>query len=185
MKRSDLFDGGAMMRSIVFCSLLIGLLFLPNVSHCKSMLTDDEMQLMEEMQVAGFSQDQVSKVISLKITLRESSKMWTTQELEELDAMLKSRWQEMVIALSNDDIDKASTYFEKDMREIHKILLSASTPEQRAPVLKTMEDIKFVGVKGANCAEYKIKMPITRLNAQSSELVFIKNDEGIWEIKSF
>lgn len=174
-----------MMRSIVFCSLLIALFFLPNVSHGKSMLTDDEMQLMEEMQVAGFSQEQVSKVISLKITLRETSKKWTTQELEELDVMLRSRWQEMVKALSNDDIDKASTYFEKDMRDIHKMLLSASTPDQRAPVLKTMEDIKFIGVKGANCAEYKIKMPLERIYSHSSELVFIKNDEGIWEIKSF
>jgi hypothetical protein len=149
------------------------------------MLTDDEMQLMEEMQMAGFSQDQVNKVISLKITLRESNKKWTTQELEELDVMLKARWQDMVQALSHDDIDKASTYFEKDMREIHKMLLSAATPEQRAPVLKSMEDIKFVGVKGANCAEYKIKMPSNRIYSYSRELVFIKNDEGIWEIKSF
>jgi ribosomal protein S20 len=149
------------------------------------MLADDEIQLMEQMQLAGFSQDQVGKVISLKITLRESSKKWTANELEELDTMLKTRWKEMVKALSKDDIDKASTYFDKDMREIHKMLLSASTPEQRAPVLKTMEDIKFIGVKGANCAEYKIKMPLTRINSHSSELVFIKNDEGIWEIKSF
>jgi hypothetical protein len=174
-----------MMRSFILCSLLIGLFFIPNVSHCKSMLTDDEMQLMEEMQLAGFSQDQVSKVISLKITLRETNKKWTANELEELDTMLKTRWQEMVKALSNDDIDKASTYFDKDMREIHKMLLTAATPEQRAPVLKTMEDIKFIGVKGANCAEYKIKMPVTGINSHSSELVFIKNDEGIWEIKSF
>ncbi len=174
-----------MLRSIILCLLLIGLIFIPTVSPCKSMLTDDEMQLMEEMQLAGFSQDQVSKVVSLKITLRETSKKWTTEELEELDVMLKSRWQEMVKALSNDDIDKASTYFDKDMREIHKMLLSTATPEQRAPVLKSMEDIKFIGVKGANCAEYKIEMPITRVNSHSSELIFIKNDEGIWEIKSF
>jgi hypothetical protein len=149
------------------------------------MLTDDEMQLMEEMQLAGFSQEQVNKVISQKITLRESSKKWTKNELEELDAMLKTRWQEMVKALSHDDIDKASTYFDKDMREIHKMLLSAATPEQRAPVLNSMEDIKFIGVKGANCAEYKIKMPGERIYTYSRELVFIKNDEGIWEIKSF
>jgi hypothetical protein len=174
-----------MMRSFILFSLLIGLFFFPSVSHCKSMLTDEEMQLMEEMQLAGFSQDQVNKVISLKIKLRESNKKWTTSELEELDTMLKTRWQEMVKALSNDDIDKASTYFDKDMREIHKMLLTAATPEQRAPVLKSMEDIKFIGVKGANCAEYKINTPSKRIYSYSSELIFIKNDEGIWEIKSF
>jgi hypothetical protein len=173
------------MRLSLLFPLVIFLFFLPSVSQCKSMLTDDEMQLMEEMQVSGFSQEQVNKVISLKITLRESSKKWTAQELEELDSMLKSRWQEMVRALSNDDVDKASTYFDKDMREIHKMLLSAATSEQRAPVLKSMEDIKFIGVKGANCAEYKIKTPVNRIFSYSSELVFIKNDEGVWEIKSF
>ena len=149
------------------------------------MLTDDEIQLVEEMQLSGFSQDQVNKVISLKIKLRESNKKWTTSELEELDTMLRTRWQGMVKALSNDDIDKASTYFDKDMRVIHKMLLSAATSEQRVPVLKYMEDIKFIGVKGANCAEYKIKIPIDKIYSYSSDLIFIKNDEGIWEIKSF
>jgi hypothetical protein len=177
-----------MMRSYlsVTLAIVVGLLFLPCVSQGKSMLTDDEVQLIEEMQQAGFSQDQVNKVISLKITLRDSNKKWTTEELEELDSLLKSRWQSMVRALSNDDVEQASEFFEKDMREIHKMLLSAATPEQRAPILKSLEDIKFIGVKGANCAEYKIKAPSDRrVYTYSRELVFEKNDEGIWEIKSF
>ncbi len=177
-----------MTRSFISAALMIifGLVLCPCTSQGKSMLTDDEMQLMEEMQLAGFSQDQVDKVISLKITLRESNKKWSTDELEELDSMLKTRWQAMVKALSEDDVEQAVEFFEKDMREIHRMLLSAATPEQRAPILKSLEDIKFIGVKGANCAEYKIKVPgDRRIYSYSRELVFVRNDEGIWEIKSF
>lgn len=172
-------------RSLALALIVVWLL-LPCVSQGKSILTDDEVQLMEEMQQAGFSEDQVNKVISLKITLRDSNKKWTTEELEELDTLLKARWQSMVKALSNDDVEEAAEYFNKDMREIHKMLLSAATPEQRAPILKSMEDIKFIGVKGANCAEYKIKTPPDRrLYTYSREVVFERNDEGVWEIKSF
>ncbi|HVN71793.1 MAG TPA: hypothetical protein VMU10_07225, partial [Desulfomonilia bacterium] len=137
-----------MIRSVMLCSLLIGLLAIPSVSHAKSMLTDEEVQLVEEMQQAGFSHEKVNKVISLKISLREEKKSWTKEELEELDANLKSQWHEVVKALSNDDVDTAAKHFDIKMREIHKMLLSAATPEQRGPILQSLEEIKMIGVKG-------------------------------------
>ncbi|HOS97983.1 MAG TPA: hypothetical protein PLU54_10050, partial [Deltaproteobacteria bacterium] len=83
-------------------------------------------------------------------------------------------------------IDTAVTYFDRDMREIHRILLSATTPEQRDHLLKSLEDINMITVKGSNYAEYTVRMPKTRpIYHYSSELIFIRNDEGIWEIRSF
>jgi len=176
-----------MIRSVILCCLLSAwLLINPSVSHAKSMLTDEEVQLVEEMQQAGFSHEQVNKAISMRISMREEKKSWTREELEELDSNLKSRWHEMVKALSNDDVETAVKYFDIKMREIHKLLLSAATPEQRGPVLQSLEDIKLVGVKGANQAEYKVKLPESRtLYNYSSDIVFERNDEGVWEIKSF
>jgi hypothetical protein len=151
-----------------------------------SSLTDDEIMLMEEMQKLGFPEDQVNKVISLKVTLRETNKKWTREELTELDSTLKSRWQGMIHALANDDVDTAVKYFNKRMREIHKMLLSATNPEQRAQLAKSLNDIKMVSVKGANYAEYSIKVPKTRdVYYYSQDIIFIRNEEGNWEIRSF
>lgn len=127
------------MRLYTAIMLAAAMLFLPLASHGKSMLTDEELLLMEEMQQAGFSKDQIDQVISLKISVRETTKKWSEQELKELDMRLKAHWQAMIKALASDDIDTAVTYFNRDMREIHRILLSATTPEQRDHLLKSLE----------------------------------------------
>ncbi|HQI82778.1 MAG TPA: hypothetical protein PLR71_14625 [Deltaproteobacteria bacterium] len=174
------------MRLYTAIVLAAAMLFLPMASHGKSMLTDEELLLMEEMQQAGFSKDQIDQVISLKVSVRETTKKWSEQELSELDSRLKAHWQAMIKALASDDIDTAVTYFDRDMREIHRILLSATTPEQRDHLLKSLEDINMITVKGSNYAEYTVRMPKTRpIYHYSSELIFIRNDEGIWEIRSF
>lgn len=178
--------GGCPVRTLILCCLSAALLLLPVVSHCKSMLTDEELMLMEEMHQAGFTKDQIDQVISLKVTLRESNKKWSKEELSQLDSHLKSHWHSMIKALAEGDIDTAVKYFGKDMREIHRMLLSAISPEQRAHLIKSLEEIKMITVKGANYAEYDVKAPRTRsLYTYSQDLVFERNDEGVWEIRSF
>jgi hypothetical protein len=173
------------MKTLLYL-LLLALFFLPSVSHALSRLTEDEIMLMEEMQKMGLPEDQINKIIAAKVSIREDKKKWTQQELADLDAQLKSRWQAMIYALANNDIDSAVKYFNTRMRDVHKMLLSATNPDQRAQLLKTIEEIKMVDVKGSNYAEYKLKVPKTRdVYYYNQDLIFIRNEDGTWEIRSF
>lgn len=176
---------------MVRCLAVAGLVLLVGIlagsdAYSKSMLTEEELLLVEEMQQAGFSRDQINQVINIKVSVREANKKWTDEEIKKLDQQLRSCWQAMVKALASGDIETATSYFDRDMREIHKMLLSATTPQQRATLLHALENIKMLGVKGSSCAEYRINLPVeTGILTYRGDLVFTRNDEGIWEIRSF
>ncbi|HOJ13943.1 MAG TPA: hypothetical protein PLS81_04975 [Deltaproteobacteria bacterium] len=141
---------------------------------------------MEEMQQAGFTKEQIEQVISIKVNVREANKKWTEEELRQLDANLRASWRSMVQALARGDVETASAFFERDMRDIHRMLLAATPHQQRKLLLEALEDIRLLGVKGSNLAEYRVNIPQARtIYTYRGELVFIRNDEGVWEIKSF
>jgi hypothetical protein len=71
--------------------------------------------------------------------------------------MLKTRWQAMVKELSEDD--GGGVGFSKRIERDPQDASVRRNPRTECPILKSQERIKFIGVKGANFAEYKIKVP--------------------------
>jgi hypothetical protein len=139
--------------TLVFVAALV--LLHPCPVHAKSMLTDDEVLLIEDMQLAGFTMDQIDQVISIRVNTRETGKKWTEAELRQLDARLRAHWRSMIKALAGGDIDKAVSYFDRNMRDVHHMLLAAIDAQQRGRLLEALEDIIMIGVKGPAHAEYR------------------------------
>lgn len=102
---------------------------------------------------------------------------------EQLDALLRAKWQAMKDALGNRDISKALGYLSEDNRKLYtKIytLLDARLPE----IAQQMRELELVQVEGG-VAEYRIKKNEV-FNGQSYDIshhvYFILGKAGLWEI---
>ena len=101
---------------------------------------------------------------------------------EEMDALLRSKWEGMKVALGQGNISEALNYFIEDSRdeyrEIFELLAS-----QLPGLVSTMSEINMVEIKG-NSAEYYIKR-LQRGVDISYFIYFMKDENGIWRISSF
>jgi hypothetical protein len=101
---------------------------------------------------------------------------------EEMDGLLRSKWEGMKVALGQGNISEALNYFIEDSRdgygEIFELLAS-----QLPGLVPSMREINMVEIKG-NSAEYYIKRFQRGLDV-SYFIYFMKNENGIWRISSF
>lgn len=101
---------------------------------------------------------------------------------EEMDTLLKSKWEGMKGTLSQGNISEALNYFIEDSRdgygEIFELLAS-----QLPGLVPSMREINMVEIKG-NSAEYYIKRFQRGLDI-SYFIYFMKDENGIWRISSF
>jgi len=101
---------------------------------------------------------------------------------EEIDALLRSKWEGMKAALSQGDVDNALNYFVKDSREEYRDIFELLA-SQLSSLTSAMREINMVEITG-NMAEYYIKR-FQRGVDISYFIYFMKDGDGIWKISSF
>lgn len=99
-----------------------------------------------------------------------------------LDALLRAKWEGMRQGLAESDIDSAVSCFSESSKENYRemfTILSSSL----AQIEQELGDIQFIGVM-KNSAEYDIR--ITRDGVEYSYyLLFVRDENGLWKIRSF
>jgi hypothetical protein len=101
---------------------------------------------------------------------------------EEIDALLRKKWEDMKGALSQGNINEALNYFIKDSGEEYREIFELLAPQLPA-LVSAMREINMVEIIG-NMAEYYIKR-FQRGVDISYFIYFIRDENGIWRISSF
>jgi hypothetical protein len=101
---------------------------------------------------------------------------------EEMDALLRSKWEGMKTALGQGNVSEALNYFVKDSREEYREIFELLAPQLPA-LVSAMREIYMVEIKGS-MAEYYIKR-FQRGVEISYFIYFMKDNDGIWRLSSF
>jgi hypothetical protein len=109
----------------------------------------------------------------------------TDEELKELDILLRSKWNEMVQALAQKNIDKAASCFSDSSREQYRQTFLRITPQRYSEMVKDLVNarIKFVRAMG-DSVEYDARA-VSDGKEYSYFLLFVKDWNGEWKIMSF
>ena len=107
----------------------------------------------------------------------------SNDELKELDILLRTKWNSMLEALEQNDIDKAVNYFHHTASDRYRKLFKTLNPDGRKKIGKDLANIQIVEVV-TNTAIYEIT---SELKGEKStfQLAFVKDSHGEWVIKSF
>ncbi|MBC8554224.1 MAG: hypothetical protein H8D23_31840 [Candidatus Brocadiales bacterium] len=104
-------------------------------------------------------------------------------ELKELDILLRAKWNGMLNALEQNDIDKAIKYFHHTASDRYRNLFKTLKPDGRKKISRDLANIQIVEVV-ANTAIYEITSELEG-EKSSFQLAFVKDLHGEWVIKSF
>ena len=102
---------------------------------------------------------------------------------EEMDALLRSKWEGMRSALANQDIEKASTYYSEETKEIYNELfnaLYAYLPQ----IAQEMQEIQLIYLKN-NTAKYRMRQNELyggRMITLTYYIYFVVDKDGMWKI---
>jgi len=107
----------------------------------------------------------------------------STDELEELDILLRAKWSGMLKALEQNDIDKAVNYFHHTASDRYRKLFKTLNPDGRKKISKDLANIQIVEMV-TNTAIYEITSEL-KSEKTSFQLAFVKDLHGEWVIKSF
>ena len=107
----------------------------------------------------------------------------STDELEELDILLRAKWRGMLKALEQNDIDKAVNYFHHTASDRYRKLFKTLNPDGRKKISKDLANIQIVKMV-TNTAIYEITSEL-KDEKTSFQLAFVKDLHGEWVIKSF
>ena len=99
------------------------------------------------------------------------------------DALLIAKWHSMREALMQNDMDKAVSYFANSVRDAVREVFVALSEEMRHQMAQDMADIQFIEMTG-NSAEYDLRKVMDG-RTYSYYLLFIKDTDGLWKIRSF
>ncbi len=101
---------------------------------------------------------------------------------EEMDALLISKWEGMKGALSQGDIDGAISYFDAFTKSGFKEHFTVLSPIL-SQIVQELNDIQFIGMM-KNAIEYDIRT-IRNGIEYSFHLLFVRDKDGLWKIRSF
>jgi len=107
----------------------------------------------------------------------------SNDELKELDILLRAKWNSMLKALEQNDIDKAVNYFHHTASDRYRSLFKTLNPDGRKKIGKDLANIQIVEV-ATNTAIYEITSEL-KGEKSSFQLAFVKDSHGEWVIKSF
>lgn len=107
----------------------------------------------------------------------------SNDELEELDILLRAKWNSMLKALEQNDTDKAVNYFHHTASDRYRKLFKTLNPDGRKKICKDLANIQIVEV-ATNTAIYEITSEL-KGEKSSFQLAFVKDPHGEWVIKSF
>jgi hypothetical protein len=101
---------------------------------------------------------------------------------EEMDALLRSKWEGMRSRLSIGNIEGALVFFNEPRKEAYRKLLNALAPWLSA-IVQEMMDIQLIEYVD-NAIIYDLRT-FRKGEEYSFQLLFEKNNNGIWRITSF
>lgn len=107
----------------------------------------------------------------------------TPSELSKLDKLLRSKWNNMIEALSQNKIEEAVSYFYKSKKDVYRKIFYVFSPEKRSKIAQDLNDIQLVSEMG-NSVEYDIRS-YENGKVYSHQLLFVKDTDGEWYIFSF
>lgn len=158
-------------------------------------LTEDEKNRLEEI---NLNIDQIKKrlpkeklekinesITAIMPAIEEE--LWedfTSDELSNLDILLKGKWNSMRSALEQNDIDKAASYFHHDVRDMYRKNFAELKPENRKRISKDLAEISMMKTE-LNKVTYEVTSGLKKDEAVSFLVTFIKDLDGEWVIKSF
>jgi len=102
----------------------------------------------------------------------------------DLDSLLGTKLNDMKQSLTQNDIEAVLNYFSSTTKEKHRAILNEFTPEQCAELVQLLNDAQFVGMNGNNRIEYDVRV-VRDSKEYSYLLVFEKDADGLWKIRSF
>jgi len=124
-----------------------------------------------------------SIAVIMPVIENEVGKELSTDELEELDILLRAKWSGMLKALEQNDIDKAVNYFHHTASDRYRKLFKTLNPDGRKKISKDLANIQIVEMV-TNTAIYEITSEL-KDEKSSFQLAFVKDLHGEWVIKSF
>jgi hypothetical protein len=124
-----------------------------------------------------------SIAVIMPVIENEVGKELSTDELEELDILLRAKWSDMLKALEQNDIDKAVNYFHHTASDRYRKLFKTLNPDGRKKISKDLANIQIVEMV-TNTAIYEITSEL-KSEKTSFQLAFVKDLHGEWVIKSF
>ena len=99
-----------------------------------------------------------------------------------LDGLLRARWNGMRQALIQNDIDTAVSYFTNSSKGSYQEMFSALSSDL-SQIEQELGDIQFIKIMNSS-VEYDIR--ITRHGEEYSfYLLFLRDEDGLWKIRSF
>ena len=107
----------------------------------------------------------------------------SNDELNELDILLRAKWNGMLKALEQNDIDEAVNYFHHTASDRYRKLFKTLNPGGRKKIGKDLANIQLVEVV-TNAAIYEITSEL-KGEKSSFQLAFVKDSHGEWVIKAF
>lgn len=107
----------------------------------------------------------------------------SNDELKELDILLREKWNGMLNALEQNNIEIALSYFHHTASDRYRKLFKTLNPDARKKIGKDLANIQIVEVV-TNTAIYEITSEL-KGEKSSFQLAFVKDSHGEWVIKSF
>ena len=101
---------------------------------------------------------------------------------DEIDALLKGKWGSMINFLSRGDTTRALSHIASNSQVAYKTMFSVLSG-QLSSILATAKEFNLIGI-GDGVAKYKL-LTIEGGKTYSYEIIFIKDDNGLWKIKEF
>ncbi len=102
---------------------------------------------------------------------------------DELDGLLREKWEAMRTALANDDVDAAVRDISNRTRHVYRNAFGYISDEQRDTLVSELSDIQFITMKGGS-VEYDIQVEREGL-LRSFCLLFEIDEDGLWKISRF
>ncbi len=173
--------------------------YLGNARICKieriyNKLTEEEKHRLKDVllniedikkRLSKEKREQINESIAAIMPTIENE-LWeelTPEELKELDILLKGKWNDMLKALEQNDIDKAVSYFDHTVSDRYSKIFKTLNPDGRKKIGRDLANIQIVEVV-TNAAIYEITSEL-KGEKSSFQLAFVKDLHGEWVIRSF
>jgi hypothetical protein len=101
----------------------------------------------------------------------------------QLDNLLKKKWEEMNSALTNQDVEKASTFYSEETKQIYSDLFTALY-DYLPQISQEMQEIQLIYLKN-NTAKYRMRSNELyggRYITLTYYIYFVIDKDGIWKI---
>ena len=99
-----------------------------------------------------------------------------------MDALLRAKWEGMKGALSQGNIEDAISYFDDPSKSGFKEHFTVLSPVL-SQIVQELNDIQLIGMM-TNAIEYDIRT-IRNGIEYSFYLLFVRDKDGLWKIRSF